>query len=360
MRHLWLGCYLGAGRSIARKELRPKDLTSSATDTLVRAEGLDDFRYVILIQESYLTMQDKRLSRRAFVSGTTAAAATALITRGSAAERRKPNGFPGFDNIDLAIASICTDGFGNQHHAPAMKFIPELGFKNIELNLWYADQITPRYVSDLKQRCLKAGLQPISVQATSFGAEGGRSGLLRDVAHKLLMIQHARTLECRIVKFTGSRRGTAGGVEAIIEVCKELVPVAEELGVLVTLENHVGNNLETVEDFDKIFSAIDSPNVGLCLDTGHFEGSGIALADVVNRFHSRTLHVDLKDCRRFGQGHDTVPFGVGVTDFETFLAHLFGAGYRGYLVVEQAWREPQGNWKADLRSAYQRFKKWIT
>ena len=128
--------------------------------------------------------------------------------------------------------------------------------------------------------------------------------------------------------------------------------------MLVTLENHTGNNLETIEDYETIFDAIDSPNIGLCLDTGHFEGSGIRLAKVVERLQSRTFHVDLKDCNAFGQGHKTVAFGKGTTDFEAFLSQLMETGYQGYLVIEQAWPEPRGNWKADLKSAYRQFEKW--
>lgn len=171
---------------------------------------------------------------------------------------------PQLKGVRLAIATICTDGFSNQHHEPAMKFLPQIGFKNVELNLLYPDQIAPSYVSKLKQRCAEAGLTPTSVQGTSFGADG-RHAVMKDYSHKLLMMQHAQQLGCRIVKFTGARRGTKGGLKSIIEVCKELAPAAEEMGVLLTLENHASNNLETIEDYDKIFEAIDSPNIGLCL-----------------------------------------------------------------------------------------------
>ena len=29
-----------------------------------------------------------------------------------------------------------------------------------------------------------------------------------------------------------------------------------------------------------------------------------------------------------------------------------------YLVIEQAWRDPKGEWQNDLANAYERFKKW--
>lgn len=301
-----------------------------------------------------------QLTRRAMLVAGAGATVAGLNRKLSlAAQPLKPKGFAGFDKIDLAIATICTDGFGNRHHEPAMEFIPQFGFRNVELNLWYPDQLTPPYIDRLQSRCADAGLSPISIQGSGFGAPGGRNGIIKDVSHKLLCMQYAKQLGCHIVKFTGAKRGGDGGLDAIIEVCKELAPAAEQMGILVTLENHAGNNLENIADYDKVFSAIDSTNVGLCLDTGHFEGAGISLHEVVERFHPRILHVDLKDCREFGKGHDTVPFGQGVTDFDRFLKHLTQTGYRGYLVVEQAWSEPRGDWKTDLKAAYERFQPWV-
>lgn len=265
-----------------------------------------------------------------------------------------PKGFAGFQGVHLAIATICTDGFGNHHHEPAFRVIPELGFSNVEFNLWYPDTITPRYIRSIRRRCDETGLTPISLQGSGFGGEGN-SGLTKDVAHKLALMQGCKALGCHIVKCTGARRGTQGGIQSVIEVCKELAPAAEEMGVLVVLENHANNVLERPGDYEKIFSEIDSPNIGMCLDTGHFEGVGVDLHQVIDQFHARILHVDLKDCAARGQGHNTVPFGQGVTDFDEFLSHLFEKDYRGYLVVEQAWREPKGDWTGDLKLAYQKF-----
>lgn len=270
---------------------------------------------------------------------------------------RRPRGFAGFPGVELAIATICIDGFSNRHHKPSLAAIPELGFKNVELNLWYSDTITPNYFDELKRRCDAAGIVPISVQGTGFG-HAGRDGAIKDVAHKLQLIEGCRRLGCRIVKCTGARRGDEGEIDAVIATCRALVPVAEQEGVIITLENHANNVLERPEDYDRVFAAIDSPNVGMCLDTGHFEGIGIDVHEVIDRFGPRILQLDLKDCREKGKGYDTVVFGQGVTDFDSILDHLFETGFTGYLVVEQAWPEPRGDWKTDLRQAYETFRKW--
>lgn len=296
-------------------------------------------------------------SRRQFLASIGGAGAGLMALPAISETAAKPKGFSVFHGVQLAIATICTDGFGNHHHEPAFRIIPQLGFKNVEFNLWYADTITPDYIRSLKRRCYETGLRPISLQGTSFGGEGS-SGIIKDFSHKLVLMQGCETLGCQIVKCTGSARGSNGGLKSVIAVCRELAPVAEEKGILVVLENHANNVLERIEDYEVIFSKIDSPNIGMCLDTGHFEGVNVDLHKVIDKFHKRILHVDLKDCHERGKGHDTVVFGRGVTDFESFLKHLYEKGYSGYLVVEQAWREPKGDWKSDLKKAYEFFRSY--
>ena len=294
----------------------------------------------------------KLMHRRHFISASLAAA---LTSRSLQAATPKNLTEPEF--IRLAIATICTDGFGNKHHEPAFELIPQLGLKHVEFNLWYPDLLTPKYLDDLVKRSAETGLTPVCVQGSAFGGDGAE-GIRKDIAHKRSLLEAAKHLGCRRVKCTGSKRGTQGGLKAVIEVCQELAPEAEEMGILLVLENHAGNVLENIGDYDTIFETISSPNVGLCLDTGHFEGAGIQLAEVVERFHSRLLHVDLKDCKEFGKGHDTVVFGDGITDFEAFLDLLVGKKYHGYLVIEQAWKEPKEPIVENLRKGVNRFRKY--
>jgi sugar phosphate isomerase/epimerase len=296
--------------------------------------------------------------RQFFSAAAVATVASSCATKAMSAPAAAPHDLQEIPFVGLAVATICADGFGNQHHKPAFELLPQAGFRDVEFNLWYADQLTPRYLDGLVMRCAEAQLRPVCVQGTAFGGEG-RDGIIKDVSHKLWLIEAAKRLGCRRVKCTGSKRGTNGGLKSVIEVCQELAPAAEESGVLLLLENHTANVLENIADYDAIFSNIDSPNIGLCLDTGHFEGAGIALKEVVERFHTRTQHVDLKDCKEFGKGHNTVVFGQGVTDFDAFLGDLLGRGYSGYMAVEMAWAEPKQPLLENLTKARERFEKYV-
>ncbi len=297
------------------------------------------------------------MKRRSFLKTTAVAMGSTLVSKVPVNAADSNSGIKSTKRIELAVATICVDGFGHHRHEPSFRLIPQTPFKNVEFNLWYPETITPRYLEDLKKRCDISGLKPISLQGSGFGGEGN-SGIIKDISHKLTLMHGCQQMGCDIVKCTGARRGTQGGLESLIKVLKELAPAAESMGKLLVLENHANNVLERMEDYEAIFEKIDSPNVGMCLDTGHFEGVNVDLLEVINRFKDRILHVDLKDCRQRGAGHDTVVFGQGVTDFKGFLDHLISSGYSGYLVIEQAWREPREPLVQNLTNAWNLFSPY--
>lgn len=298
-------------------------------------------------------MQENKSTRREFIrssglgiAGMSLAPAAPEIPNGIAPGKKK--------KVEMAIATITCDGFGDMNFERAFEVIPKLPFKNVEFNCWYARNLTPAGINSIRERCKEHDLTPVCVQGTSFGATGN---IIKDVAHKLWNMEAARRLGCRRVKFTGAGRGKDGGLDAVIAVLKELAPAAEEMDVLVLVENHANNNLENIEDYDRIFSAIPSRHVGMCMDNAHFDGANVDLMAVVDRFHDRILHIDLKETERKGI-HKVVRFGEGVTDNAGVIERMLDHGYEGYLLVEMAPPIDPQTLHADLTKAYNLFKKY--
>ncbi|WP_192579050.1 sugar phosphate isomerase/epimerase family protein [Fibrisoma limi] len=256
--------------------------------------------------------------------------------------------------VELAIATITCDGFGDENFEKAFAIIPKLPFKNVEFNCWYGRNLTPNGIRSIRERCQQHKLTPICVQGSSFGASGN---VIKDVTHKLWNMEAARQLGCQRVKFTGAKRGTEGGLDAIISVLKELAPAAEDMDMLILLENHANNNLENLDDYDRIFSAIDSPKIGMCMDNAHFDGANVDLMAVVDRFHSKILHIDLKDTERKGI-HKVVRYGEGVTDNAGVVEKMLAHGYKGYLLIEMAPPQNPQTLEQDLQKAYDLFHKY--
>jgi sugar phosphate isomerase/epimerase len=294
-------------------------------------------------------------NRRDFLKTASLGMAGLSVLGPAAAHAVAPAGQQKQKKVELAIATITCDGFGDENFEPAFDIIPRLPFKNVEFNCWYARNLTPTGIRSIKKRCKKHKLTPVCVQGTSFGAS---DNIIKDVTHKLWNMEAARQLGCKRVKFTGAGRGAEGGLDAVINVLKELAPAAEEMGILVLVENHANNNIENIEDYDRIFSAISSPNVGMCMDNAHFDGANVDLMAVVDRFHSRILHIDMKDTERKGV-HKIVPYGQGVTDNASVVEQMLGHGYTGYLLVEMVLgQESKQVREQELRKAYHLFKKY--
>lgn len=252
--------------------------------------------------------------------------------------------------VQLAIATIALDGFGDEYFRHAFRFAPQIGIRNVEFNVWYPQTVTPQGLAHIRDGCRTHGLTPVCLQGSAFGGN-----VLKDVTHKLWLMEQAKVLGARRVKFTGARRGEDGGLDAVIATLKELAPAAESMDVLVLVENHANNNIETIEDYDRIFGAIPSRHVGMCLDMAHFDGANVDNFAVVERFHDRVLHIDLKDTAARGV-HKVVNYGTGVTDVHGIVKAMLARGYSGYLLIEQAPPLSRETLVADLTRAVHMFK----
>ena len=126
--------------------------------------------------------------------------------------------------------------------------------------------------------------------------------------------------------------------------------VADAAGLRTVFHHHCATFVETPDEIDELLRRTDPALVGLCLDTGHAAFGGGDPVAVASRWRDRIWHVHLKDCdpairaRAAAEEWDyqqSVRAGVfcelgrGSVDFSAVLALLRGAGYDGWLVVEQ-------------------------
>ncbi|MBA2371977.1 MAG: TIM barrel protein [Candidatus Limnocylindria bacterium] len=125
---------------------------------------------------------------------------------------------------------------------------------------------------------------------------------------------------------------------------------AAELGLETAFHPHAASYVEAPHEIERLLGGTDPRLVGLCLDTGHVGYGGGDPAALARAHATRVRHVHLKDLRRAlhanvvarGSGfRDAVgkgvfaPLGDGDLDLRGTLDVLRGAGYDGWLVVEQ-------------------------
>jgi sugar phosphate isomerase/epimerase len=112
---------------------------------------------------------------------------------------------------------------------------------------------------------------------------------------------------------------------------EELEPLVRGTPVRLGLENHYRNWIQFIQDYEHIFDAVSSPNIGMTLDTGHFTAAQVDPQAVARRFGiEKVFHVHIKD----HQGTHSVALGTGTTDNFGTAKALKELGYAGYLSQE--------------------------
>lgn len=259
--------------------------------------------------------------------------------------------------IRLAYATLSIEGFGETNFDKTFRLLPEIGCKYVEFNCWYPSSLTPSTITSLKERCDAAGLSAIAIHLN--GGLGGET--CKDFSHKLWAMQAVKALGGRRIVTSGADRGRDGGVDGVISSLKTLAPAAEELDVLICLENHFNNNLETHEDYKCVLDAVSSSHVGICVDTGHFDASGVDMNALIDEFGHRVNHIHLKENKGTGEKIFT-RFGEGTTDNHGIVSRMIGLGYSGYLTVELSPEIGESDGRpftqADTELPYKMFSKY--
>lgn len=234
--------------------------------------------------------------------------------------------------LKMAVSTLTFDGFGNNDFTQTFRFAGAAGYQRIEFNCWHPQTLTPAKMRELKRRCEKADLMPISLHVTAFG--GSTNDLLTaNVCHKIRAMEAAAELGCRRVVASCMERNSGGGLAAVIEELKVLAPIAADIDVLLCLENHCNNVLENEQDYHEIFQAVQSDHIGMCIDTGHFDAAGVNMERIIEQFSDKINHIHLKENNGFGIKR-FCRFGEGTTDIPGVVKTLLDKGYSGYMSVE--------------------------
>ncbi|MCX5658303.1 MAG: sugar phosphate isomerase/epimerase [Planctomycetota bacterium] len=149
------------------------------------------------------------------------------------------------------------------------------------------------------------------------------------VDYVLRAIDVAGETGCGLVVFGGPDRAREPFIP-FLHALERIVPRLEGTSVRVALENHAGNWIQFIQDYEHIFDFIDSPALGITLDTGHFTASGVDPEAVARRFGPKIFHVHVKD----HIGGRSVPLGTGETNNLGAVRALKAGGYAGYLSQE--------------------------
>jgi len=229
--------------------------------------------------------------------------------------------------MKLAFCSVCL----HKHPFEQMLSIAShAGYRDLELiaiPTWIHVDLNKMSPNELEKAVSAHGMKLIALYPGGVDTQSDET-----IAKSLNYIQRAISTASELgvsrIVFTGSHREEP--LDAAIKAYRTLVPYLQAANVTLCLENHYNNQIEFPEDYEAIFKAIDSPNVGMTVDTGHFTSSQVDIPALIDRFADRVRHVHLKD----HIGTQSVMIGKGRTDNPGILRRLHQKGYTGYISLE--------------------------
>lgn len=190
---------------------------------------------------------------------------------------------------------------------------------------------------DLIIRCARdAGLERCTELYGAAFPTGSVAEAQRAAAFRSQLFEVAIKMGSPLVVITGRPR-IDGGLEPTIAGIKALLPLIEKKPVRLALEPHFGSQIQFLEDYDAIFEQIESPQVGITLDSGHFHSAGVDWKSLIRHYPDRIYNFHVKD----HIGMQSVPVGTGEIDLRGYIEELHAIGYEGALAVELEVIDPE-------------------
>ena len=122
-------------------------------------------------------------------------------------------------------------------------------------------------------------------------------------------------------------------VRTVAEALKLIGARARELGLVISIHNHVASLVESEEDMARLLALLDPRDCGLTLDTAHAAKAGIVGVErLAVRFQEHLLNVHLKDIAADGQ---FCALGTGTLALAPILEALSSVGYPNWLIVDE-------------------------
>lgn len=222
-----------------------------------------------------------------------------------------------------------------------LAYAKELDVDGVSLESCFFPSFEDVWFKDLKAVLDDYGFDRVYAWGHPNGLEAGKN---RDEFNNMVaQIKNAKLIGADVMRVVASSlmfRFEPHGpqIDILVDWFKEAIKVAEEYDVKLAVENHIDY---TSDECVELLERVDSPYLGLNLDTGNFlrllddpiDGTR-KLADKVFATHIK----DLKPVKGLNVTEwyffSSTPVGDGLVDNQEIAQLLFDANYQGFLAVE--------------------------
>ena len=222
-----------------------------------------------------------------------------------------------------------------------LAYAKELDVDGVSLESCFVPSFEDVWFKDLKTVLDDYDFDRVYAWGHPDGLEAGKN---RDEFNNMVaQIKNAKLIGADVMRVVASSlmfRFEPHGpqIDILVDWFKEAIKVAEEYDVKLAVENHIDY---TSDECVELLERVDSPYLGLNLDTGNFlrllddpiDGTR-KLADKVFATHIK----DLKPVKGLNVTEwyffSSTPVGDGLVDNQEIAQLLFDANYQGFLAVE--------------------------
>lgn len=286
------------------------------------------------------------VDRRSFVTSTACAVAgiATLSARGAETQSKTSSS----SRIKLGIATYSYWHFAEKKY-PIEDVIDracELGVEGVDILHRQMESEEPAYLQRLKRHAFVNGIDLICLSIHQDFVSPDADDRNKHIEHTKHCIESAYAMGIPSIRLNSGRWGTVKSFDELMErrgeepalegyteddafkwcidSIEKCLPKAEECGVLLALENHWGLS-RTPEGLLRIANAIDSPWLGVLMDTGNFMEEPY---DKLKTIAPKTVFVQAKTYYGGGEWY-TLDL-----DYKRIAGILREVNYRGYVSIE--------------------------
>jgi len=256
-------------------------------------------------------------------------------------------------SIRLAVSTYSYWHFRTERY-PVERVIDQaarLGFDGVEiLHRQMAEESAP-YLNRLKQAAFRNGLALVMLSIHQDFVWPKAEERQKHVAHTKRCIDLAAQLGIPCIRLNSGRWKTIRSFDELMKVkgnepplegytnedafrwcvesIQECLPHAEKNGVLLALENHWGLTTDTAMLL-RIWRAVNSPWLGINLDTGNFPG------EPYPEIENLAPHASIVQAKTYHGGGEWYTLDL---DYQRIAGILRRAGFRGWVSLEMEGQE---------------------
>lgn len=261
---------------------------------------------------------------------------------------------PGRQSIRIGVSTYSYWRFRSEKY-PVEKVIDDaarLGFDGVEILHRQMAEESTAYLNRLKRAAFVNGLDLFMLSIHQDFISPDPAERLKHIDHTKHCIDLAYQMGIPAIRLNSGRWKTirsfddlmkAKGIEPplpgytkedaikwCVDAIEKCLPAAEKAGVMLALENHWG--LTTYpEDLLAIYKSIESPWLGVNLDTGNFVG------DPYPQFEKLAPHAKIVQAKTYYGGGEWYTLDL---DYARIARILREANFRGYVSLEMEGKEP--------------------